>query len=180
MSLFNAAFLLILYSCTPPVALRINSLEQLQPVSTTQERKAEINCLDVSAYWPDTQHLDHTPVKYLRVNFHFMNSEDSTHNYNGERAKRFAREMIREATKGLEKNRKMLLPQGNDTPVLPVRYRYVLTPSRGFEPDSGIYCHYDDRLYWFVSRGKDRNNYDRDVIQEYGVGQECKIGRAHV
>ncbi|MCB0689480.1 MAG: hypothetical protein KDC53_23235, partial [Saprospiraceae bacterium] len=132
-------------------------------------------CLDESAYLPDTNHLDNTPIKYIRVNFHFMNAEDSTKNYNGARAKRFARQLIEAATGGLEKNTKMLLPQNNQTPVLPVRYRYQIATSRGYEQDSGIYCHYDDRLYWFVSRGKNRNNYDRDVLQTYGIGMDSII-----
>lgn len=168
---------LIFFSCNQPAALRILTLEQLptQEYIGEVEKQANNNCEDISAYWPDTAHLDHTPVKFLRVNFHFMNSQDSTKNYNGARAKRFARQLIIEATKGLERNKKMLLPQDNDTPVLPVRYRYIISPSQGFEQDSGIYCHYDDKLFWFVSRGKNRNNYDRDVIREYGIGLDSII-----
>lgn len=166
---------LLWHSCQSPLPLQIFSLDQIQALEGRSQASSETNCQDEAAYRPDTQHLDHTPVKYLRVNIHFMNSQDSTRNYHGARAGRFARQLIREATKGLENNQKMLLPQGNDNPVLPVRYRYVLTASEGFERDSGIYCHYDDQLYWFVSRGKDRNNYDRDVIRKYGVGLDSII-----
>lgn len=160
--------------CQQAAPLLISSIDQVQPGTVLQEG-IKNNCNNEADYRPDTQYLDHTPVKYLRVNFHFMNSDDSTNNYNGARARRFARLLIQEATKGLENNRKMWLPQNNETPVLPVQYRYVITSSQGFEQDSGIYCHYDDRLFWFVSRGKNRNNYNRDVIQEYGIGLDSII-----
>ena len=165
----------LMIACQQQLPLRITSVNQLQPQVSTPEKTADTNCSEVSAYWPDPHHLDHTPIRYLRVNFHFMNSSDSTKNYQGARARKYARLLIQEASKALEDNRQMWLPQGNDTPVLPVRYRYVITTSQGFERDSGIYCHYDDDLFWFVSRGKNRNNYDRDVIQDYGIGLDSII-----
>jgi hypothetical protein len=115
------------------------------------------------------------PIKYLRVNIHFMNSADSTKNYYGARARKFGRAMLAEATKALERNTPMWLPYRNQTPALPTRYRYELATSAGFEQDSGIYCHFDNDRYWFVSRGRNRNNYSRDVIQEYGVGLDSII-----
>ncbi len=172
--LFGFIAILIVSGCRQPLPLVVSTLEQITPGAVLQPDQPGY-CDRPSSYWPDTLHLDHTPVKYLRVNFHFMNSADSTNNYQGVRARRFARQLLAEATKDLEQNRKMWLPRDNDTPVLPVQYRYVLTPSQGFEQDSGIYCHYDDRLFWFVSKGKDRNNYDRNVIQQYGIGLDSII-----
>ena len=165
----------LMIACQHPLPLRITALNQLQQQEVSGEKTPINNCNDVAAYWPDTDHLNHTPIRYLRVNFHFMNSADSSKNYQGARARRYARRLIQEATKALEDNQQMYLPQGNDTPVLPVRYRYEVTSSEGFERDSGIYCHYDDDLFWFVSRGKNRNNYDRDVIQDYGIGLDSII-----
>jgi len=104
-----------------------------------------------------------------------MNSSDSSSNYNGREAREFGKQLIVEASKPLLANQKMWLPMHNETEVLPVQYRYELTTSQGFEEEEGIYCHYDDDLYWFVSRGKARNNYDRDVINEFGIGLDSII-----
>ena len=132
-------------------------------------------CGDISAYVPDTNHLALSPMKYVRVNVHFVNANDSTQNYNWHRARDFGPKLIEEANTYLARNRKMWLPRGNDTPVLPTRYRYVLTTSAGFEANGGIYCHYDDELFSFVSRGRNRNNYDRGVIKKYGIGLDSIV-----
>ncbi|NND33841.1 MAG: hypothetical protein HKN76_14725 [Saprospiraceae bacterium] len=168
-------FWILAWGCTRTLPVSISSLQQISTNSNVQRTDLAHLCGDDASYAPDTSHLDHTPIKYLRVNVHFMNSSDSTKNYSGERAKRFAQRMIAEATKGLENNTKMWLPINNETPALPTRYRYQLSASQGFEPDSGVYCHYDDDLYWFVSRGKNRNNYSRNVIQKYGIGLDSII-----
>ncbi len=132
-------------------------------------------CTHESAYRPDPKHIDHMPIKVLRVNLHFMNSSDSSRNFVGEQALAFGRALIAEANMDLDTNRQMWLPRGNDTQVLPQRYRYVLSPSAGFESDSAIYCHFDDDLYFFVSRGPARNTFDRKVIQTYGIGLDSII-----
>ncbi len=114
-------------------------------------------------------------MKYLRVNVHFMNAADSSQNYNRRRAVPYAKELIASANDWLGRNRKMALPIGNQTPVLPIGYRYVISPSKGYETEAGIYCHYDDRLYAFVTKGRARNTYNRDVIQNYGIGLDSIV-----
>ncbi len=163
--------------CIQQSVLQITDVNQLEVTSHTAEvsRGGSSLCSDIESYLPDTHHLDHRPMRYLRVNVHFMNSADSSKNYNGARGRKYARELIEEATKNLEQNRKMSLPAGNLTPVYPVQYRYVLTSSPGFEKDSAVYFHYDDDLFSFVSRGKNRNNYSRDVIRTYGIGLDSII-----
>ncbi|MDH3649455.1 MAG: M43 family zinc metalloprotease [Saprospiraceae bacterium] len=104
-----------------------------------------------------------------------MNSSDSTKNYNVARARQFGPQLIDEANRFLEKNRKMWLPVGNHTGVFPPRYRYVLSISEGFEEQGGVYCHYNDELFSFVSRGRNRNNYSRDVIRTYGIGLDSIV-----
>jgi len=120
-------------------------------------------------YVPDTNHLDHLPVKHIRVNVHFMNSADSSANFTQPEADSVARWIIHYANVGLKRNGKMFLPLGNDTPVLPVRYRYRLTGRPGVANDTGVYCHFDDSLYYYVHKGPDKNLYDRRVIRRYGV-----------
>ena len=66
-------------------------------------------------------------------------------------------------------NKKMKLPIRNETPVLPTLFEYVLSPDPDIPGDDGIYTHYDDDLFFIVTRGKDRNNFSRDVIKRYAV-----------
>lgn len=126
-------------------------------------------CKDPSNYIPDTTHLNHTPIRFIRVNVHWMNSEDSTKNYNGEEAVKFARGMLRYANNDLKNNRKMWLPHNNNTPVITTQYRYVLTPRPNDPDDDGIYFHYDDELFYHIHKGKTKNLYKRAVFEKYGV-----------
>lgn len=137
--------------------------------TVTMRNSQQNNCNEPLHYIPDTNYLDHTPVKYLRINFHFVNSRDSSQNYTGEEAGRLVRELLHSAQKDLERNNKMWLPHENETPVLPTRYRYTLTGLPGDPGDSGIYTHFDDELYYYIHKGKNRNLGDRRVIDRYGV-----------
>ena len=176
---FGSTLLYVLMTgCIQQSVLQIADLSQLtksEPEYPSSIGGGSSICTDIDSYLPDTNHLDHQPLRYLRVNVHFMNSADSTKNYNGARGRAFARELINEAIKNLENNQKMALPSNNETAVYPVRYRYILSPSDGFEQDSAVYFHYDDDLFAFVSRGRNRNNYSRDVIRSYGVGMDSII-----
>ena len=69
------------------------------------------------------------------------------------------------------RNAKMNLPPGNDTPQLPIRYQYKLTPQKGVRGDDGIYYHYDDELYYVIGAGdaKDKNNFDQKVFKKYAI-----------
>ena len=163
-----------LASCRISKASSYISVQEIPRLRTTDQQVAN-RCRDALAHAPDPKHLDHTPIKFVRVNVHFVNSADSTKNYTGARAQDFGPKLISEANKYLEQNQQMWLPHGNSTPVLPMRYRYVLTSSKGYETHNGIYCHYDDQLFPFVSRGRNRNNYSRDVIKRYGIGLDSII-----
>ncbi len=165
--------LLSLFTCQVPRVATFLTPSSIPKIALASDEPSP--CRMVLAYAPDTNHLDHTPIKYVRVNVHFVNSADSTKNYNWQEAQDFGPKLIMEANTFLQRNRKMWLPRGNATPVLPTRYRYVLTSSEGFSSSRGIYCHYDDALFSFVSRGRNRNNYSRDVIKKYGVGLDSIV-----
>ncbi|MCB0570000.1 MAG: hypothetical protein KDC66_09570 [Phaeodactylibacter sp.] len=126
-------------------------------------------------YLPDTNHLDHTPMRYIRVNVHWMNTADTLFPFTGKEAEVYTRNLIRAANYDLNKNRKMYLPYRNDTPVFPTGYRYVLTPRPDVPGDDGIYFHFDDELYYYVHRGKNRNLYRRDVFDKYGVQMDTVL-----
>lgn len=126
-------------------------------------------CNDYLAYAPDTLHLDHTPMKYIRVNVHFMNSSDSTRNFNFPDGVKQAHALINSANHDIATNDKLFLPVGNDIPALPPQYRLKITPRPGDPNDTGVYFHYDDELYYYVMKGKNDNRGKRKVIDTYGV-----------
>lgn len=164
----------IFSACVPLVQSRyltkadITYLPESYDVPATNSRRSP--CQQWSAYVPDTTHLDHTPMRYVRVNFHWMNTTDTLYTLGEFQAKEYSRGLVRAANYDLIKNRKMQLPHtNNNTPVLPTRYRIVLTPDPLQPRNKGIYFHYDDELAHFVKRGKDRNLHKRDLFKKYAV-----------
>ena len=109
---------------------------------------------------PDPNHLDHTPIKYIRVNMHFINTKDSSVNFKEELGREYAKKLIHISNNKLMSNQKMKLPVGNDTPVIPAMYQYVLTGKKDDPLDDGIYFHYDDTLY-----GYNRGDFKRQTVQ---------------
>lgn len=134
-------------------------------------RPRERLCGNWQAYVPDTSRPSHTSVRTLRINFHVVNSLDSSHNFRPDSGRIFLRRLLEYANKQLDTNiNNWRSPE--KTPVLPKGYRYQLCPQPG---DDGIYFHYDDSLYYFVSQGKNQNNYNRRVIDKYGIGLDSII-----
>ena len=115
------------------------------------------NARDPLSYIPDTNNLAQHPVKTIRVNIHFVNSQDSSQNFNHKEAAEFAKVALRTANQKVAKNTRPWLPPSVDLPGLPKRYKYVLTPRTNDPNDKGIYCHYDDDLYYYVNKGRNRN-----------------------
>ena len=98
-----------------------------------------------------------------------MNSADSTQNFSEREGVKYVKELLNISNQKLGDNKKMNLPEGNNTPVLPTRYRYRLAPQPNDKNDDGIYFHYDDEYYYYVKFGKNRNLASRKVIDKYGI-----------
>ncbi len=161
------AFGLLCAACAPP--LRTERFSFIPETGQESKRPSPARgCSDWRGYLPDTAFLEHLPMRYLRVNFHVMNSRDSSHNYRPAEGREQLLQLLALANQALDTNMfNWRSPEG--TPVLPRRYRYVLAPQPG---DDGIYFHYDDSLYYFVSKGKYQNNYSRKVIDKYAIGKD--------
>ena len=131
-----------------------------------------LGCNDPQNYIPDTNHLDHTPNKLIKVNFHWVNAEDSSRNYFGEKTIKFSQGLIKAANDHLGRNQKMWLPVGNKTPVIPPRFRFYLWPKHDSKNKGGIYEHYDDEVSKYVHKGKNQNIYDRRVMKKYAIDED--------
>lgn len=165
--------LLFLSACSGKwLSLSENDIERIPVVNARGEKIAVSPCTNPLSYIPDSNHLDHTPMKYIRVNIHFVNTTDSTCNYFGQKAVDFTKELLWHMNSSIEKNHKMRIPPNNNVPALPPRYQYVLSPDPDIPDDTGIYYHFDDTLYSFVNRGKNNNLSDRRVIEKYSVRKD--------
>ena len=107
-------------------------------------------CYDIANYQIDTNYLDHFPMRYIRVNFHWMNNEDGTVNISEADAPAYSKKLLHAMNYALKNNKKMWLPHGNNTPIHPINIQYVLTGRPNDPDDDGIYYHYDDSLYYYV------------------------------
>lgn len=126
-------------------------------------------CFRYESYIPDTNHLEHTPVKFIRVNFHWVQPIDSVATFPEDEVATFSHGLLKAMNYALANNKKMWLPHRNTTPTLPIRIQYVFTPQADDPEDDGIYFHYTDEDCYYVAKGGDRNLYDRSLIERYGI-----------
>lgn len=172
----------IILACNPKLTKKyftLTDLNELQKTETPEQiaankfPKKSFNrcCQQRTSYIPDTTQLERMPKKQIRVNFHFMNSADSTNNFTEEEGRTYVKHLLQRARLLYENNQRMFLhPPGQETPVLPVMYEYVLTPQGDDPDDDGIYFHYDDDLFYVVKKGKNRNLHSKAASKKYGIG----------
>jgi pregnancy-associated plasma protein-A len=165
-------FTILLLSCNKKIKKEYLSTISLLPSSFERDNNG---CKDQLNYIPDLDHLDHSPIKYLRINFHIMCNAKGEGNFNSENGRVFINEVMKSANEKLSRNAKMNLPPGNETPVVPMRYRYVLTGLPGQPEDDGIYFHNDEELYAMIGTGKRANNYDKTVFEKYGIQKDTVL-----
>ncbi len=140
----------------------------IQPKSTSNN-----SCSNYRNYVPDTSHVDHSPIRTIRVNIHVMNAADSSQNFAQNDARKFIGELFDHCNNSLDSNKRMWLtePRGQILKPLPTRYRYQMWPNQ----IDAFHFHYDDELYFFVSKGQNQNNYDQKVLKKYNVGGDSII-----
>ena len=124
---------------------------------------------ETNKYIPDV----HTPIKYIKLNFHFMMKSDSTLNFRpfddglgncSFTAYDYSNEIIHLMNVRLSANEPMHLPQNNNTEVLSRQYRVIL---------KGVYFHYDDNAYTYANSSP--GWLDDFEIQTYSVNAESEV-----
>ena len=142
-----------LITCHQPLKKWYLTIEDIIFEETKKQPKTYNNrnkgCNEPLAYAPDTSHLDHFPICYIRVNMHFMNHSDSTKNFKESAVLTYAKAFLKAAESNLIARKKLAIPPNNKLPGLPKLYRYVLTPLPDDPNDTGVYCHYDDDIVLF-------------------------------
>ncbi len=163
--LFILLILISIHSCKETSFLNSNDISTETEVSDQLVRPNHY-----SAYYPDSTFA----IRYVRVNFHIMRDGKGLHNFSEEEGTAYIHEYLIETNKKLADNQKMFIPDGNNTPVLPTRYRFELAPDPNIDGDDGIYFHNDEELYNFVKRSKKRSQMSNFIFKKYGV-QKGKV-----
>ncbi len=134
-------------------------------------------CNQNTSYRPDTNRIGDMPMRHVRVNFHVVQDPERSHTFNRELGHSYVEILFSKANNHLRNNQKMMLPEGNNTPVLPLRFQYRLTGRSGDPDDNGIYFHEDEKLWRFVKKGKHRTIFSKKVYNQYGIrkGKVIKI-----
>jgi pregnancy-associated plasma protein-A len=168
------AVLLILFafiSCnqkTVKTVLTRSDVSIREPERKRGKNYSKSICSWYENYIPDTSHLEYYRVRYVKINIHFINNTEETATFNKAEAVQYAKDLVWSANNELLHNTKMNLPEGNNTPVLPLRYQYVLTGDPGIPGDEGIYYHIDDDLY-AVNRNNSSAIYTAAQYKKYGI-----------
>lgn len=161
---------LLLTGCSSKIkTLTVNSFDNpIEHITRYESVKGTKNsCSEALNYAPDLNY----PLEYYRheveINVHFMDAESGKFNFERSEGVKYFKALMKNAIMRLRVNEKMNLPEGNDTPVLPANYTYVLADMDTDIGRSPFAFHKDDELFWFLNKGKNRNNSDRRVLKKY-------------
>jgi len=162
---------LIIGFCSNQSAKQLFDLQQYVVTNTTNNPVAANPCKDKAAYMPDADNPEHTPMRYLRVNFHYINNEAKTATFDRELGETFSKVLLDKANELLLDNQQMRLPEGNTTPTLPLRLQYEITGVEDDPTDNGIYFHTHDSLGYFNKNQKSRDYwlFSSDQYNTFGV-----------
>jgi len=136
-------------------------------------------CENYQHYIPDSKYPSHTPMRYVRLNFHFFQQKQAQ-TYGPTDARAFAKALLKEANQKLKENAPMHLPPNNNTPVLPIKYQYVLANhaqvNNAAVLDTGIYWHAADTLLGICNKkmkcyNDPTNIYNSKAFTQYGLNK---------
>ena len=149
--------------------LTVQTKAELEQVAVRETKQKDVrSCVDPLDYAPYDTLL--RPLRRIRINVHFMDSKSGKDNFGEKKGRSYMKQLIANANDRLTRNAKMKIPVDNDTPNLSPQYQYVVTPTG--PNDDGFFFHKDDELSYFLNKGKDKNNYNRDVIKKYAISDD--------
>ena len=174
--LFLMCCFLILACSTKTKILTYTAPDDIVKAATvTSEKKERCNCNSPDNYAPDDRFPQFEDIKYVRMNFHYPNSSEKNKNFTGETAVEYSQGLIKTANNKLKKNKKMNLPEGNSTPVYDARYRYILQKDASTKTGYAVYEDVDDENWFFIKKGKGKNNYSRTIIKKFAQNQDSVL-----
>ncbi len=164
----------LILSCSTKIKyLHYTVAQEIQEAAAVrEERKIRCDCSDPNNYAPDYRFPQLEDIKYIRVNFHYPNSSDLKYNFIGEDAVKYSKGLLESSNGKLQRNKKMNLPEGNSTPVYDARYRYILEKDNSTESGYAVYEDIDDENWYFIKKGRNKNNYSRTIIKKFAQNED--------
>jgi hypothetical protein len=129
-------------------------------------------CRNPLSYTPQPDYLDFFDKRTVRINFHFPDDSTRDNNFPKGEGGVFFQNMINNCNYRFDINKPMVLPVGNKTPNLNPQFQLEITPSKGREEENGFYYETDSIDAFFINKGRDRNNYNRNIIKKYAVDDD--------
>jgi len=171
-------FLVVLTtSCTKKLkTLNLSATTEVDEMAVVKsDKKVKCNCEDAMAYIPDDRFPEYQDLKTVLVNFHYPNTASLEYNWHGEEAVQFSKKMINSCNYQLSHNIKMNLPVGNDTPVYDTGYRLELAKDKDAKYGYAVYEDVDEENWYYIKKGKNRNNYNRTIIKKFAVDPDSVL-----
>jgi len=165
-----------LISCKTKSNIHITDLTQVTSIVEAMPDLAyedRVSCEAWENYAPYPENQEWFEEETIRLNFHCLYDSKGDKLLPFDYMRSFwIPELIKNSDLRLWTNPKMNLPVGNTTPALPPMLRYRRTLSEGRRDDHGTYEHIDDELFFFLNKGKSKNNYNKDVINKYAIDDD--------
>lgn len=133
------------------------------------QQTSSSSCMAYKHYQPNPDRPGDIPVRHVRVNFHIIKHPNKDVHFDSVAGVSYVKKLIKFANADLADNSKMVLPKGNNTPVLPTRTRYILAGKKNQPNDDGIYFHEHEQLWKYVKKGKDKNQFSKRPYSKYGI-----------
>ena len=168
--------IIFIISCSPRITKSFAKVEDIQVEKFDGSAKNRKVCNDFNNYLPDTLYPAATPVRYVRINIHFINNDAGTANFTKENGGvKYAKDLVYVANEMLKNNQKMNLPLGNNTTVYPANVQYVLTPDPDIPGDEGVYFHTNEKLFYINNQDMSGTFFNPDQYNIYGRQKEKVI-----
>lgn len=125
-------------------------------------------CKQTINYAPNQYFPEHTPMRYIRVRFLIMQGiANDPNTLNKDDAPAYVERMLQLVNERLSYNAPMTLPVGNETPALPINYRFVLYVDSSKPGDMGIDYAVDSALAYFDIKSGASGSYDKRAFDKY-------------
>lgn len=165
--LFLSIAIILMSSCARKVDQHFLKLTDVNQLEGAEGKTG--TCDQSMNYAPDELYPEHTPMRYVNLRIHVMRYDhNDRHTFNEQELKTYVELLLRRVNDRLSKNHAMVLPEGNDTPVLPFRIKCQLYADPNDPDDNGMVIHYDKDLCYFNVSSSINGHYDKRAYDKYG------------
>jgi hypothetical protein len=160
----------LLFSCSPKIH---ESIWFKPPQYINEVWKPSKVCFQTASCAGSNKYENHTPIKYVQLSFHFIRDPKQPY-FSAYEASIYANDLVRLSNEKLANNQPMNLPTGNNTPVLPIRYRYAIATDSASGREA-VYFHNDSELAYMNKKDNNKNLFWKAQYEKYGFKNDGAI-----